>query len=382
MKLRWIALALSLVIEAVVFWVAGPLADPDATFLSNLSMKAASAASWTWLGFVSLSLAWLFPELARAAGAFQTRRLRRDMNDQEDIVYDTGVHWLVLLRDIRFGNLNDGKQEELEKALFDRQQSRSFTWYAVWIPVWIAALTLLFFAGWIAWLVSAVPTALSAWSHRAQDFLSLHLMDGFAFVGIPAAWLLAALPGWLAAFHVAAGEKTLLLLGLLLAFWWAIHLLQQVFARFFILALIMRLIAWLTLLALLLAVASTPAFDWVAPIYTLLPNNGPVAMGFFPLALASAFYLLPHVANWSSWRYGIVQDKASHKRKLVVLGGVFNFHNSSNALERVTDTTLNLAFWERILRVGSIKITEGGSTDAHTIAHIPNPRGLKRAIGT
>ncbi len=379
MKLRWIAVALSLVIEAVVFWVAGPLADPDATFLRNLAMKAASAASWTWLGCVSLSLAWFFPELARAYYA-HPRRLRRGLHDREDLVYDTGVHWLVLLRDIRYGRLNDGKLKELEKALFDPKQSRSFTWYAVWIPVSIAGLTLLFFAGWTAWIVSAVPTALSAWSHRAQDFLSLHLMDGFAFVGIPAAALLAALPGWLAAFHVAAREETALLFGLLLAFWGAIRLLQQVFVRFFILALVMRLLAWLALLLLLLAVASTPAFDWVAPIYMFLPNNGPVAMGFFPLALASAFYLLPHVATWSSWRYGLVQDKQSGKSKLVVVGGVFNVSSPTYSLERVTSITLDRAFWERLLRVGSIKIIEGGSTDAHTIAHIPQPDRLRRAI--
>src|SRR5262245_60104450 len=105
--LRWLALFVSLTIEAAAFWFGGPPSDPNLSFAGNLLLKADSAGSWTWLGWVSFSLLWLWVELVRLP-FLGPRRLRRYAHHNEDLQYYTGLHWLVLLRDIRTGEINDG----------------------------------------------------------------------------------------------------------------------------------------------------------------------------------------------------------------------------------------------------------------------------------
>src|SRR5271165_3788743 len=63
--LRWFALLISLVIEAAAFWYGGVNVDPNASFATNLLLKAQSAGAWTWLGWVSFTLTWLWLELVR-----------------------------------------------------------------------------------------------------------------------------------------------------------------------------------------------------------------------------------------------------------------------------------------------------------------------------
>jgi len=66
--LRWFALAISLAIEAGAFWYGGVNVDANASFATNLILKAQSAGAWTWLGWVSFTLTWAATAMAAAPG--------------------------------------------------------------------------------------------------------------------------------------------------------------------------------------------------------------------------------------------------------------------------------------------------------------------------
>jgi hypothetical protein len=120
---RWLTLLVSLAIEAFAFWYGGPQGDPQASLLSNLTLKAESAGSWAWLGWVSFSLTWLCLELAHYPFA-NGRRIRSFVSKDERLLYETGLHWLVLIRDIRTGELNDGNEREVNEDLFPTEGYR------------------------------------------------------------------------------------------------------------------------------------------------------------------------------------------------------------------------------------------------------------------
>jgi len=123
--------------------------------------------------------------------------------------------------------------------------------------------------------------------------------------------------------------------------------------------LLLRLCRWTLYLAALLALTATPLFDWVTPVYTFLPNNGPVAMAFFPLNIASMF-LAVHIALWSSWRYGIVQVTKSRDAGLTIVGGILNFVKREFHLERIVETRIHQTLFERVLGVADLEIVEIG----------------------
>lgn len=381
---RWVTLIISLIIEALAFWYGGPPSDPGAALSANLLVKLASPAAWMWVGWASLTLAWMWAELAHLVYS-NGRRVNRllDKEDGEELVYETGLHWLVLLRNIRTGKLNDGNAEDLGEALFAARAKKSFAWYIVWAPVWLAALTIVYFVGWLASLAASFSGKLSAWAAAAQSFADAHLAGGLAFLSAPADALIAALPDRLERFYGLARAETLTTFAWLLALWAAFMVLERFLKRVAPLNLLMRLGGWTTIAAMLFALFATRWFDWLSPLYAFVPEKGPLAMGFFPLTFASAYYV-PHILLWSSWRYAIVRDSKTRDSSLMIIGGVLNFDKREFNLQRLVDTHIHQEWWQRLCNVGSIELIETGGGKPEIIWHVDNPNRLdleiKRAI--
>lgn len=362
---RWFVLLISLTIEAIAFWFGGPLGDPSAGFTANLLVKAQSASSWIWVGWVAFTLAWLFPEIAHAL--YSNGRRARGLlasDGGEELVYDTGLHWLVLLRDIRTGRVGDGDEEELAAPLFPKGPP-SFTWYAVWAPVALATASMLFLIGWVAWLVATFPAQFAGWSDGVRSFVSERL-GGFAGVAAPIDALIMALPGWLAALNAFVAENRLNAILLLGGAWIAANWLRSAVKGVPLAGTILRLVGVVAMLATLYAVVTS--FHWLTPLYAVLPNNGIAAVGFIPLTFASVFYVW-HVALWSSWRYAIIRDRKSHDAALVIVGGIFDFDKREYQIERIVDSRIHQAWWERLLGVGNIEVIEVGGKGSEFIRH-------------
>jgi hypothetical protein len=378
--LRWFALIISLAIEAGAFWYGGVNVDPNASFATNLVLKAQSAGAWTWLGWVSFTLTWLWLELVRLP-FINARRIRAFAGKGEVLIYETGLHWLVLLRDIRTGEINDGNEKELNEDLYPPgAKRRSFTWYAVWAPIQLAVLTTLFFLGWIAWVVRSFPQTFAAWCNSTLALIHAHLTSNLAFLGTPADAFFTALPGWFTSLVDSAREETLPLFAVLFATWFLFLQAGRAFQHIFLLGWLMRLARWLVVLFLAIAFVSTQWFDWIIPVYTFLPNNGPVAMAFFPLNFASMFLVL-HVALWSSWRYGVFENLHSSDATLIVVGGIFSFQKREFDLQRIVETSIHQTWWQRLLDIGNLEIVEiGGNARTDMIKHIAGPNALDRAI--
>lgn len=376
---RWLALGLSLAIEATAFWFGGPRSDPNADFLANLMMKTESAESWTWLGWVSFSLTWLWIELARLPFA-NSRRIRRYAGGNEELRYETGLHWLVLLREIRTGEINDGNERELNEDLFaDRARHRSATWYIVWLPMWLAALTTAFFVGWAAYAVRNLPDAFGGWCASALIYVQAHVTGTVGVFADFAVSFFTNLPIWLSALVAAGRAETWPLLYLLFASWLVVVYAARVFAWLPLLPFVARLARWFLVLAMILVFVSAPWFDWMSWVYTTLPNNGPVAMAYFPLNFASML-LVVHVALWSSWRYGVFIDKVTGDATLIIVGGIFNFEKREFDLNRITETRIHQSWWQRLLGEGNLEIVEIGGARTDFIKHIAGPNRLDRAI--
>ncbi len=379
---RWLALGVSLAIEAAAFWFGGPESNPQASFVTNLLMKAESASAWTWLGWVSFSLTWLWVELARLPFA-NSRRIRRYAGANEDLRYETGLHWLVLLREIRTGEINDGDERELNEDLFERGagRARSVTWYVVWLPMALAAVTTVFFLGWAAYAIRNVPEAFAGWCAAALAYIQTNVTGGAGVFADFAAAFFTNLPTWLHAFVAAGRTDTWLLLYVLFASWLVLIYAERMFAWVPLVPLAARLARWLFVLAIVLVVVSAPWFDWMGGVYTWLPNNGPVAMAYFPLNFASML-LVVHVALWSSWRYGVFIDKVTGDATLIIVGGIFNFEKREFDLNRITETRIRQSWWQRLLGVGNLEIVEIGGARTDFIKHIAGPNRLDRAIKT
>jgi len=96
--IRWLALFASLAIEGAAFWFGGPSSDPNQGFASNLVMKArARRRGLAWMGVVLADMA--VARVGRACPS-QARAASAVMPDERRAEYETGLHWLVLLRDI------------------------------------------------------------------------------------------------------------------------------------------------------------------------------------------------------------------------------------------------------------------------------------------
>jgi hypothetical protein len=376
--LRWLTLLVSLVVECAAFWIGGPPADPQAGLGAAIALKAADPQSWIWVGWAAFTLAWLFPEIVYFLYA-DGRRSRRllDKAGNDELVYDTGLHWLVLLRDIHTGRSIDGDEDELREPLFAKG-APSFTWFAVWIPIAMATVTMLFFLGWIASLTATFPGKLLAWSAAARSFVEPHL-SGLGFVARSVDFLLTELPQWLAALYVLARGNTVAAFAWLAGIWIAARFLGNLLKRVPLASPTFRLIRRLTFIATLFVLMSL--FDWLSPAYSVLPDNGLAAVGFIPLTFASIFYVW-HVASWSSWRYAIIRDTKSHDATLIMLGGVFNFLKREFQTERIVDTRLHQQWWERMLGVGNLEIIQvgGGAGENDEIKYIAGPNRLDRAL--
>lgn len=377
--LRWLTLLISLAVEAAAFWYGGPPSDPQRSILGSIALKAASPVSWIWVGWAAFTLAWLIPEFVHFLYANGRRSSRLvDKGSGDELVYDTGLHWLVLLRDIHTGESIDGDEDELRQPLFVKDKQRSYTWFAVWVPVAVAAVTMLFFVGWAAWLVSAFPEQIPAWSRSARAFIEARLVGGLSFLAPPAESIVTVALQSLASLQefgrANAGRAFLWLAGL----WIALRMIGRAFRSVPVVSPLLRFVRWLTVLAAVFLLASL--FDWLAPLYSTLPNNGLAAVGFIPLTYASIYYVW-HVALWSSWRYAIIRDTKSHDASLVIVGGIFNFLKREFQIERIVDTRISQPWWKRLVGVGNLEIIEVGAGDsADFIMHIAGPNRLDRAI--
>ena len=374
--LRWLALLISVVVEATAFWFGGPQGDPQAGLLANIITKMNSASAWTWVGWASLSMAWLWTELAFVFYS-NGRRVRGllSRNSHEELIYETGVHWLVLLRDIRLNQLNDGSKAKLEEELLSKNAKRSFAWHAVLWPMLLAIVTLVYFAGWVAWFVSTFPEKLVSLSTYLQSAIHQYTPDALGFLVGPLDSLALAAPLWLEEFYNMARNNTLPTFALLAGIWIAFLAAGRVFRNITILAPVLRFGGGLTLLAMMLALFATSWFDWLTNVYSLFPHHGVVAMGFFPLTLTSAF-LFPHILFWSSWRYAIIRDTESQDATLITLGGVLNSLQQRINLQRIVDTDIFQLWWQRIVDVGDVELKEMGGAEPEKVRHVSGPHRL------
>lgn len=378
--MRWLTLLISLLIESAVFWFGGPPADPTLSFVGNVALKASHPTSWVWVGWAALTLAWFFVELAQYfyTDGRRTRRLLAK-DGSEELTYDTGLHWLVLLRDIYIGQSIDGDADEINQPIFVDGRRPSFTFFAVWIPIAIAFLTMLFFIGWVAWLVAAFPEQITGWSDSARAFIDSRLVGGMEFLAGPADWVVTEIPRALVSLQQFERANSLSTF-----FWltvaWVVARIAGGFLKLLPLAApIFRTIRWLIVLAAMFLVASL--FGWLAPLYAYLPNGGLAAVGFIPMTFASPF-ITWHVALWASWRYAITRDTESHDATLYIVGGLFNSYKREFQVERVVETRINQRWWERLLGVGNLDIVQigGAAEGTDEFKHIAGPNIFDRAI--
>ncbi len=373
---RWAILLITLLVEAAAFWFGGPRSAPDATLSQSIILKLGHPMSWTWVGWVSLSMAWLWAELAMSfyTNGRRTRAVLR-RSSHEKLVYDTGVHWLVLLRDIHINRLNDGEKSKLEEPVFATGVKRSFAWYAIWLPVFMALMTMLYFVGWAAWSIRSAPESAQVWSSALQSFME-PMSDGpFAFLAGPLEQFVVALPQWLEAYYALARDNALVTLGVIVAAWFLLRMGAGAMRKLPVIPVLFRYSARLAVLAGVFLLLATKWFDWLSPIYNLTPHHGLVAIGFLPLTLASAFYF-PHILFWSSWRYAIVRDKETFDATLITLGGVFNSLQQRINLQRIVDTDIQQWWWQRVFDIGDVELKEMGGSDPERIRHIFGPHRM------
>jgi hypothetical protein len=113
---RWVAFGISLAADAYAFYLAKPF-TPE-------SFQAA--------GLIALLFFLVFVEIGRMMRG--RGRIRAATDDEDKIVYQVGQHLVVLLRNIRASRI---------------------AWWAVWLPVWIAIATTVFWIGWGLWQAGA-----------------------------------------------------------------------------------------------------------------------------------------------------------------------------------------------------------------------------------
>lgn len=373
---RWLILLFTVVVEAFAFWYGGAPVDPALTFSQAVTEKLRDPIAWTWVGWASLSMAWLWAELAfvffsdgRRARALLSR------SGHEELIYDTGVHWLVLLRDIHLNQLNDGEETRLEEGLFPNNAKRSFAWYAIWLPILLAIATLLYFLGWATWSLRQVPDIVETWLASGQIWMEERLTGPASIISDPLIAVASQLTLGLQTLHGLARDNGLITLGAIIAIWFVARVLARGTDALPLVPYIFKLLARFSVLAGLFALFSTPWFDWLAPLYSIAPHHGIVAMGFFPLTLASAFYF-PHILFWSSWRYAILRDRETYDATLMRLGGVFNSLQQRINLQRIVDTDIFQMWWQRLFNVGDIELKQMGGGEPERVRHVYGPNIL------
>ncbi len=373
---RWVILLVTLIVEGAAFWFGGPQSGLDSTLTQSIILKLNHPMSWTWVGWASLSMAWLWAELAFSfySDGRRTRALLRH-NSHEKLVYDTGVHWLVLLRDIHLNQLSDGEKTRLEETIFPKGVKRSFAWHAIWQPVVLAALTLLYFVGWAAWSIRSVPESAQSWSSALQSIIQPMVEGPFSLIAGPLEQFVVALPQWLETYYATTRGNALLTLGVIIGAWFLLRLAARVTHKIPAIPVLFRYGARLAVLAGIFSVLATHWFDWLSPAYSLIPHHGLMAVGFLPLTLASAFYF-PHILFWSSWRYAIVRDTETFEATLITLGGVFNSLQQRINLQRIVDTDIQQWWWQRVFDIGDVELKQMGGSEPERIRHIFGPHRM------
>jgi len=159
--------------------------------------------------------------------------------------------------------------------------------------------------------VRSFPDTFRGWCDAALGYIQANVTGTTGGGADIAATFFSALPGWLTALVDAGRANTIPLLAVLAALWYVFLLARRAFAGVPLLPWLLRVGRWLTVLAIMLVVVSAPWFDWMNWVYTYLPNNGPVAMAYFPLNFASALLVL-HVALWS--QFGATASSSTRRR--------------------------------------------------------------------
>jgi len=377
---RWVILLLTVLVEVMAFWYGGPQTEQTLEFSEAVLRKLQHPSSWIWVGWASLSMAWLWAELAFIfyPNGRRTRALLRRSN-HEKLVYDTGVHWLVLLRSIHLNQLNDGEKERLEAGLFPKDVRHSFAWHAIWWPVLLALLTSIYFLGWTAWSLKQIPDAVKVWSANSQGWIQERFDAPLAFVGMPLEQLTVFALKSLQGLHGLALQYPLATIGAIIGIWWVFRTFARLTSGLSIVGFLFNMLSRISMVAGVFALFSTHWFDWLSPIYNLFPQHGLAAMGYFPLTLASAFYF-PHILFWSSWRYAIIRDTETYDATLMTLGGVFNSLQQRINLQRIVDTDIFQHWWQRLLNVGDIELKEMGGGEPERVRHVYGPQVLLEEI--
>ena len=374
---RWAILLVTIAVEALAFWLGGRTADSSLSLAEGVLMKLRDPVSWIWVGWASLSMAWLWAELAFVffSNGRRTRAVLRRSN-HEKLVFDTGVHWLVLLRDIHLNQLNDGEKERLEEGLFPQGVRRSFAWHAIWWPILLAIATMIYFLGWAAWSLRQFPDIVERWGASSQQWIDERFNGSAVFLGDALELLVRFLLQWLEALNGAARDFPLITIGVTVGVWIIARLLVRATqSNIPIFSIIFTLIGRVAFIAGIFVLFSTQWFDWLSPIYSLFPNHGLVAVGFIPLTFASAFYF-PHILFWSSWRYAILRDRETFDATLITLGGVFNSLQQRINLQRIVDTDIFQLWWQRIFDVGDIELKQMGGGEPERVRHVYGPNIL------
>src|SRR5262249_11318753 len=225
----WGALFVVLAVEALEFL----FIDPTNRF---------GARTWTWMGWTAFTFFWLFLELSLL---FHNQgRIRRELVLNEQEKYQTGMHWIVLLRNIR---------------------NHRSAWYGIWIPVWIAIPVFLFLAGWLVRLVASFPRVLVSGFADARAFIDPPL-NFSAPLPDP---VLAALPLWLDRGREIARDNALLAFAWLIGTWLVLRALRYALMRVRLrrLSQVPQIASWIPVVLTVFALLSTRAFDWLVPFY-------------------------------------------------------------------------------------------------------------------
>ncbi len=347
---RWFALLIALCVEGLAFWFghSGTLLD-----------KLTSASSWTLTGFTALTVTWFFLEVS--LHLFRNgRRVRRELMEDERIVHETGLHWLVLKRNI---------------------YQHPAAWRFIYIPLWCAIITTLYFVGYAAWIVASFPADVSAWAQASQESLG-HLSGVWAIFATPLVWILGVLPESLRFVQAIAFEHIWLALGVVFAAWYVLHHVQKFVRWFHLPHVLVRPAHWMQwgLLLLAIFIVATQGLAWLTPIYTFLPHQGPVAMGYFPLTFSLPFFI-PHIAEWRSKRFALFQDATSFSAALLICNGIFDYDRERISLQRIVDTKVHQKWWKRLVRAGDITLIEtGGGKEGELLEDIWGPRELDNKI--
>lgn len=372
-SLRWLLLFLSVGAWLLVFF----LFDPTHQF--GIAFMRAN-----WCPFF---YAWAALEAAmhffRNNGRIK-KKVKRRAN--QVIVFITGLHPFVLGN--RFRTHHDVLEDADRRGVLPPKNTGRlpFKWYAIWVPFWLGTATLLYYIGFVMSVVATSPTTLPIALEPVRAFFSASLVGPWVnWLASPIDAVLVAIPNLLLWAHGLVRENPLLVFETLGITWVAFYIIGRFTrTRLHVLATTARIVRWSTVLVTFFAVLSTPFFDWLAPMYSFLPSwgvsNGWMSAGFLPLTISPMFFF-PDTVDWASYRIVLIRNTKSFNASLLVVWGVLVKGEDDLSLERVVNKGFFLSIFQRIFRIGDVKVLEtGGGEDGRVIRSVWDPEALSDAI--